>query len=201
MATIGDRHYVEIPGDRLHELPPLLLPALPQARRTSKTLQDATQLVEAEEMLPLSGADSAEQQSRKFDLALQLVQQYQVFVDHWRAGESILEWIRQCETTFEARPELRPLLKPDLWPHAGRSSFVTLLKDKAVDVEGIAPEEAVGLRLTFRQPPPLRYCSDQFLLYLNPNLAVSAYAVWARLTPEPVSSLPPERFTFQVCHV
>lgn len=201
MATIGDRHYVEIPGDRLHELPPLLLSALPQARRTSKTLEDAAQLVEAEEMLPLTGVDSPEQQSRKFDLALQLVQQYQVFVDHWRAGESILEWIRQCETTFETKPDLRPLLKPDLWPHAGRSSFVTLLKDKSVDVEGIAPEEAVGLRLTFRQPPPLRYCSDQFLLYLNPNLAVSAYSAWAKLTPEPVSSLPPERFTFQVCHV
>ncbi len=201
MATLGDRLYVEIPGERLHELPPLLLPAMQQARRSSRTLQAATRLVESEELLPLDGMERPEQESRKFDLALQLVEQYREFVEHWRTGESILEWIRQCETTFEARPDLRPLLKPDLWPHAGRSSFVTLLKDKAVEVEGVAPEEAVGLRLTFRQPPPLQCCSDQFLFYLNANLGASAYSAWSKLTPEPVSSLPPERFTFRICHV
>jgi len=201
MATLGDRHYVEIPGDRLHELPPLLLPALPQVRRTSKTLEAATRLVESEDMIPLGGLEYSEQESRKFDLALQLVEQYQEFVDRWRAGESILEWTRQCEITFETRLELRPLLKPDLWPHAGRSSFVTLLKDKTVDVEGVVPGQAVGLRLAFSHPPPLKCCSDQFLFYLNASLATSAYAAWSGLTPDPVSSLPPERFSFEVHRV
>jgi len=185
----------------LHELPPLLLPALPQARRTSKTLEAATRLVESEDMIPLTGMDPSEQEARKFDLAVQLVEQYQEFVERWRAGESILEWIRQCEINFETRLELRPLLKPDLWPHAGRCSFVTLLKDKKADVEGVPAEQAVGLRLAFRQPPPLKCCSDQFLFYLSANLASSAYSAWSDLTPNPVSSLPPERFHFGVHHV
>lgn len=201
MATFGDRRYVEIPGDRLHELPPLLLPAVTQARRNSKCLEAATRLVEAEEMIPLGALAPEQQESRKFDLALQLVEQYEGFVDRWRAGESILEWIRQCEITFETRMDLRTLLKPDLWPHAGRCSFVTLLKDKNGSVEGVEPEQAVGLRLAFRQPPPLKCCSDQFLFYLNTSLASSAYGAWSGLTPDPVSSLPPERFTFEVHHV
>ena len=37
------------------------------------------------------------------DLALNLIDQYLAFVKHWQWGDSILEWIRQCETTFEAR--------------------------------------------------------------------------------------------------
>jgi hypothetical protein len=201
MATLGDRRYVEIPGDRLHELLPLLLPALSQARRTSASLEAATRLVESDEMIPLGTLDPGEQESRKFDLALQMVEQYQNFVGRWRAGESILEWIRQCEITFETRMDLRALLKPDLWPHAGRSRFVTLLKDKNCTVEGVEPEQSVGLRLAFRQPPPLKCCSDQFLFYLNTNLAASAYQAWSGLTPEPVTSLPPERFSFEIHHV
>jgi hypothetical protein len=78
---------------------------------------------------------------------------------------------------------------------------VTLLRDKNGAVEGVEPEQAVGLRLAFCQPPPLKCCSDQFLFYLNANLAASAYQAWSGLTPNPVSSLPPERFTFEVHHV
>ena len=84
------------------------------------------------------------------------------------------------------------------WPHAGRSSFVTLLADKAVETDGVALEKAVGLRLAFRQRPPIQIFSDQFLFYLNGTLASTAYQTWAHLSPDPVSSLPPERFSFQV---
>jgi hypothetical protein len=56
----------------------------------------------------------------------------------------------------------------------------------------------VGLRLTFRQVPPISCFSDQFLLLLNSSVGASAYEKWARYTPEPVSSLPPERFTFNI---
>jgi hypothetical protein len=59
-------------------------------------------------------------------------------------------------------------------------------------------ERAVGLRLTFRQPPPIRCFSNQFLFYLKGNMAASVYQTWAGMTPAPVSSFPPERFTFQV---
>ncbi len=143
-------------------------------------------------------AGSRELERRRFDLAIGMVDQYLSLLDHWKWGDSILEWIRQCEITFERRSELRLLLHPDVWPHAGRSSFVTLLEDKAVPTDGVAIDKAVGLRLTFRHPPPISCFSNQFLFYLNSTVASSAYQKWATMSPEPVSSLPPERFEFQV---
>jgi hypothetical protein len=135
---------------------------------------------------------------RKMDLAINMVDQYLHLVTQWQWGDSILEWIRQCEITFGTRLELRNLLRPDVWPHAGRSSFVTLLGDKAVSSAGIELDQAVGLRLTFRQPPPISCFSNQFLFYLNSSVASTAYRTWAHLSPNPVSSLPPERFSFEV---
>lgn len=204
MEIVGGRKFVEIPGDRLHQLPPLLLRA-PEPERLQSALAMAGSLVEEEEMVPLAPqAPAADSQidllleRRRTDLALQLVEQYAGLIRHWRLGDSILDWIRQCEMTFGMRGDLRPLLRPDVWPHAGRSSFVTLIRDKSVDTHGINPERAVGMRLSFRQPPPLDCFSDQFLLYLNGALASKAYETWSQLSPEPVSSLPPERFRFDV---
>jgi hypothetical protein len=73
-----------------------------------------------------------------------------------------------------------------------------LLSDKAVRPEGVDLQRAVGMRLTFRQPPPISCFSNQFLFYLNSNVASTAYQTWAQMAPDPVSSFPPERFTFQV---
>jgi hypothetical protein len=73
-----------------------------------------------------------------------------------------------------------------------------LLEDKGVHADGIVIEKAVGTRLTFRQPPPISCFSNQFLLLLNPSVADTAYQTWSHMVPEPVSSLPPERFSFQI---
>jgi hypothetical protein len=62
-------------------------------------------------------------------------------------------------------------------------------------------EKAVGMRLTFRQPPPLKCFSDQFLFYLHNNVADTAYHTWAGMGAEAASSLPPERFTFDVVNM
>jgi hypothetical protein len=70
-----------------------------------------------------------------------------------------------------------------------------------VETGGVGIEKAVGLRLTFRQPPPLKCFSNQFLFYLNSTVATSAYTTWARLSPAPISSLPPERFNFDVVNM
>lgn len=198
MEILGDRHFVEIPGDKLHELPPLLLHAGAEAARMSRTIEMASTLIESEDMLPVLQMEPLDQERRKMDLAIQLVEQYLGLIEHWRLGDSILDWIRQCEMTFEMRQELRPLLRPDVWPHAGRSSFVMLLRDKAIDTKGIAPESAVGTRLSFRQPPPLNCFSDQFLFYLKATLASTAYQTWSNLSPDPISAFPPERFSFEV---
>ncbi len=201
MDIVGDRSFVEIPGEKTHELPPLLIRAKNIVNSLDRILEMAGDIVESEEMiaaLPLDENTKLDFERRRMDLALNLVEQYMNLVSHWQWGDSILEWIRQCETTFDTRTDLRRLLRTDVWPHAGRSSFVTLLADKHVQPEGVPLTEAVGLRLTFRQPPPLACFSNQFLLFLNSRVAVSAYDTWASLSPAPVSSLPPERFSFQV---
>jgi hypothetical protein len=199
MEILGDRKFIEVPGSTTHELPPLLVRMAPDVKRLDKVMGMANDLIEQEDMIPAQPLAAGEaQERRKMDLALNLVDQYLGFVQHWQWGDSILEWIRQCETTFGNRIELRNLLSADVWPHAGRSSFVTLLEDKAVKTGGIGIEKAVGLRLTFRQPPPLRCFSNQFLFYLNSPVANTAYHTWADMTPSPISALPPERFMFNV---
>ena len=202
MDIVGSRKFVEIPGDTTLELPPLLVNDTPKLRRLDKVVGMANTIVDQEDLVPshpldevVSGADV---ERRKMDMAINMVENYLHLVRHWKWGDGILEWIRQCEITFGHSPALRNLLRPDLWPHAGRSSFVTLLEDKHVPTEGVDIEKAVGLRLTFRQPPPLDCFIDQFLFYLNSTLADTAYQTWLRLSPEPVSCLPPERFSLQL---
>lgn len=210
MKILGDRQFIEIPGSKTHELPPLLVRTAPGMKRLDRVMGMASDLVEQEDLFPAVAVEipeaelgrvQLERDRRKMDLAVSLVEQYLAFVQHWRWGDSILEWIRQCETTFGTRMELRNLLQADLWPHAGRSSFVVLLEDKAVETGGIGLEKAVGMRLTFRQPPPLKCFSNQFLFYLNTSVASTAYQTWAELSRSPVSSLPPERFHFDVVNM
>jgi len=199
MEIIGDRKYVEIPGERTHELPPLLVRGSAQIAPLDEVMNLAAGIVQDEVLgddAPAQAFDSLAEK-RRFDLALSLSEHYLKLVAHWRWGDSILEWIRQCEITFEAEAPLRNLLRPDLWPHAGRCSFVTLLADKSVPTHGVVLENAVGLRLAFRQPPPISCFSNQFLFYLNDSVAGSTYATWASGAGHP-ALLPPERFHFQV---
>ena len=201
MEILGDRRFVEVPGSKTHELPPLLVRTAPGVKRLDRVMEMANDLIDQEDMIPTHPLDAAmpeDAERRKMDLALNLVGQYLEFVRHWQWGDGILEWIRQCETTFETRIDLRNLLRADVWPHAGRASFVTLLEDKDVETGGVGIEKAVGMRLTFRKPPPLRCFSNQFLFYLNATLANTAYSTWAGMTPAPVSALPPERFVINV---
>jgi hypothetical protein len=202
MDILGDRRFVEIPGDRLHELPPLLVRVNQHVKRLDRVMGMASEIVQSEDLLADTSIAEfnaeADVERRRMDLAINLVEQYLSFLTTWHWGDGIVEWIRQCETTFQVTRELRPVLRPDVWPHASRSSFVTLLADKAVNSDGIDLEKAVGLRLTFRQPPPIGCFSNQFLFYLNSKVASTAYETWSHMAPEPISSLPPERFTFQV---
>ena len=205
MDIIGDRRFVEVPGGKTHELPPLLVKTVADVKRLDKMMGVATAIIEREDMVSEICADGmASEESverRKMDLALNLVDQYLGLLTHWSWGDAVIEWIRQCEITFGTRIELRNLLRSDVWPHAGRSSFVTLLEDKAVNTEGVQLEKAVGLRLAFREMPPIRCCSDQFLFYLNNSVAKSAYQTWFEMTPSPISSLPPERFAFEIVNM
>ncbi len=190
----GNREYVNIPGSKMHELPPLLVRKPSDAQEVDL----ASAIMEAEEMLPEVDVEETLLQQRKMDLALNLREQYRGLIAHWQWGESIVEWIRQCEITFQSESSLRSLLHPDVWPHASRSSFVILLADKKVPTPGVALETAVGLRLTFRQPPPIDCCSSEFLFCLNSSIAGSAYNAWARMGAGMPALLPPDRFHFDV---
>ncbi len=191
-----DRSYIDVPGFGMHELPPLLVRGVPEETSRAEVVERAAALVEAEDMLLDAPPDTLEH--RKLDLALHLADQYFGLLAHWEWGDSVIEWIRQCEITFAATSTLRPLLSEDVWPHAARSSFVDLLLDKHVPTPGVTLDRAVGLRLTFRQPPPIDCCSNQFLFFLNGRLAGAAYETWARMLPESTGHLPPNRFYFEV---
>lgn len=197
---MGTERYIEIPGSKTHELPPLLVHA-GEAVAAEEVADLDSVMLEAEDMLAPSDAAEAVVEQRKFDLALQLANQYRALMSQWHWGDSVLEWIRQCEITFESEHVLRHLLHPDVWPHASRASFVTLLRSKDVPTHGVTLERAVGLRLTFRQPPPIDCFSNQFLLYLNSSVADTAYQTWSHLGPEGLMLLPPERFHFEVVDI
>ena len=205
MEIVGGRKFIEVPGEKTHELPPLLVRSTPKMRRLDKVVGMANDIIDDEDLIPIPALDALateeEVDRRKMDLAINLVDQYLQLVNQWQWGDSILEWIRQCEISFGTRIELRNLLRTDVWPHAGRASFVTLLSDKAVAREEVVLDRAVGLRLTFRQPPPISCFSNQFLFYLNSSVATTAYQTWAHMSPDPMHSLPPERFAFQVIHM
>jgi hypothetical protein len=192
---------VEIPGSKTHELPPLLVRVTHEVKRLDKVMGMAEELVEQEDLLAAAPQIPLEMERRRMDLAINVVDQYLAFIGQWQWGNGILEWIRQCETTFGTRLELRNVLSNDVWPHAGRASFVTLLADKNLETGGVSLEKAVGMRLTFREPPPLKCFSNQFLFYLNSTVANSAYQTWSAMSKGPVSALPPERFHFDVIHM
>ena len=192
--------YIKIPGSKTHELPPLLVHATGYGQPAEDELASRV-LGEAEDMLPASDADADVLERRRFELALQLTEHYRGLLAHWLWGDSILEWVRQCEISFECEETLRVLLHPDVWPHASRASFVNLLVEKDVRAPGVALEQAVGLRLTFRQPPPIDCFSSQFLFYLNSKVADTAYQTWSHLVPEATSLLPPDRFHFDVLSI
>ncbi len=191
--------YIDIPGSGTHELPPLLVHGSAQeGTPLSEVVGMAAGIIEAEDILGAGPAEESVIEQRKFDLALNLAEQYMHLVSSWQWGDSILEWVRQCEITFEGCEALRSLLHPDVWPHAGRSSFVNLLMEKSVPTHGVGVENAVGLRLTFRQPPPIDCFSNQFLFYLNSSMTSTAYRTWARLAQSTPALFPPDRFHFQV---
>ena len=191
-----NRHYIAVPGAGTHELPPLLVRTIPEDASREELVERATEIIETEDMV--EGIESEITIHRKLDLAIHLADQYLGLLCHWAWGDSVIEWIRQCEITFESTGALRHLLSPDVWPHAARSSFVDLLLDKHVPTRGVALDRAVGMRLTFRQPPPIDCCSNQFLFFLNGRLAGTAYETWARMSPDSLAHLPPDRFHFEV---
>jgi len=201
MEIIGDRKFVEVPGGKTHELPPLLVKTVPDVKRMDKMMYLAAEIIEQEEMIPVASLPFASEEileARKMDLALNLVDQYMGLLSHWHWGDAVIEWIRQCEITFGTRLELRNLLRGDLWPHAGRSSFVKLLEDKSVQTGAVHLDKAVGIRLAYRRMPPLGCYTDQFLFYLSESAFLNVYRSWMGITPSGDASLPPERFHFDV---
>ena len=202
VQILGNRRYVEIPGDSSFELPPLMLRSGPNLRKLDKLVHSAGDIVDSESLIPGPTQDALDAENMlaqvRFGLAANLVEQYRIFVLHWTWGESVLDWIQQCETSFESQPNLRALLRPDVWPHAGRASFVTLLEDKQAADKHIVLQNAMGYRLTFRQPPPIDFFSEKFLFFLNSSVAETAYRAWAAAAGGDEASFPPERFQFFV---
>ena len=69
------RAYINIPGSKTHELPPLLVRSVPEGTDLATVMDRAGDIVESEEMLS-EMADVPETERRKYDLALNLTEQY-----------------------------------------------------------------------------------------------------------------------------
>jgi len=152
-----DGRYIDIPGIKTHELPPLLLHTAAEYP-PAESADLSSVMLEAEDMLPAADVTCEILEQRKLDLALQLTEQYKGLLSHWLWGDSILEWIRQCEITFDSEEALRRILHPDVWPHASRASFVWLLIDKHVPTHGVELENfppAAAHRLLLQSVPVL----------------------------------------------
>ena len=142
--------YIEVPGSATHELPPLLVRGIPSDASRVEVMFRATAIIDTGDMLADAAPDVLEH--RKLDLALHLTEQYFGLLTHWAWGDSVVEWIRQCEITFETTTVLRHLLSRDIWPHAARSSFVDLLLEKHVPTPGVALDRAVPAARTAAPP-------------------------------------------------
>ncbi len=204
MDILGDNTYVEIPGDDVYELPPLLLGASQSPRRAEKAMKMAEDIVREGGIIPdsiLYTLNPADLEQRQMGIAVNLVERYLALHKQWYQGKCIQKWVTDCELTFSLKGNLNKLLRPDLWPHAGRISFISLLKTKAPEQIPTRVEEALGLRLTFNRFPPLVCLTDQFLLLHAPTIAGQAFETWAKKAPAPTSLLPAERFNFQVVDI
>ena len=51
MDIVGDRKFVEVPGEKTHELPPLLVRTTPNVRRLDRVVGMANNLIDAEDMI------------------------------------------------------------------------------------------------------------------------------------------------------
>lgn len=201
---IGEREFIEIPGDpsRTFELPPLLITKEVEAVISNKKLLDVIEndgLIEAPDSVVIDDKILKMIDAARHSMAVNLSDKYVEIVTYWHLGNSILQWVNQCETTFRSVEVLKFLVRPDVWPRADQKNIAELLPDKSICQE----EElklAVGARLSYRKLPPAECFSDKFLFFLEPAAAMAAYDAWAIMSPQR-ASLPPERFHFEVIDI
>ncbi len=58
MTIVGDRRFVEVPGGKTHELPPLLVRTVPDVKRLDKMMGIAAEIIEQEDMVPSVPCDA-----------------------------------------------------------------------------------------------------------------------------------------------
>ena len=192
-----DGRYIDIPGTVTHELPPLLVHTATGVGEDAEIANFESILPEAEDMIASVAAPEAEFEQRRFDLAVQLANQYKGLLAYWWWGDSVLEWVRQCEITFENEDALRKLLHPDVWPHASRASFVALLMEKGIATQGVALDRAVGMQCV-PAAAAHRVRFQPVSVLSGPTIGQTAYATWSQLAPRTSALLPPSRFHFEV---
>jgi hypothetical protein len=200
MDTADKSYLLEIPGDKVYELPPFCLSGKPQALWSEVNFRNAEKLVREEGLIPNTSStvlDPGTALRQEHDLAINIAERYRRLQLLWRLGDDILRWVTHCETTFKLNATLNPFLSPDIWPHAGRTSFIHLLETKNI-ADALETEQAIGLRLAFRKPLPLNCLSDQFLFFLSPAVTKEAFITWTSMVPPPIHRFPPNRFDFQV---
>ncbi|MBV8807859.1 MAG: hypothetical protein JO033_04220, partial [Acidobacteriaceae bacterium] len=58
MDIVGDRRFVEVPGGKTHELPPLLVKTVPDVKRLDRMMTIASEIIDQEDMIASVPADA-----------------------------------------------------------------------------------------------------------------------------------------------
>src|SRR3954467_15848762 len=101
MDIVGERKFVEVPGGKTHELPPLLVKTAPDVKRLDRMMGIAAEIIEQEDMVPTVTCDKIADEDlgerRKLDLALNLVDLCMGLLSHWHWGDAVVQRIRKRE--------------------------------------------------------------------------------------------------------
>src|SRR5579871_5363418 len=98
-----DERYIEIPGSKTHELPPLLVHSAAEHSGDEDEGDLAAVMSEADDMLAASDVDEVILDRRRYDLALQLKEQYKGMLSHWLWVESALSGSGSARSLLSAR--------------------------------------------------------------------------------------------------
>ncbi|MBI4054086.1 MAG: hypothetical protein HY397_02025 [Candidatus Doudnabacteria bacterium] len=182
------------------ELPPLLVRTLASSVPSARLLAAAQEIVSSD-CLVASRLPQPLIVQNTHELALNLAERYLTLAVAWLWGDSILSWIKQCETAFQVNSYLSALVYPDLWPHCYRVGFVELARSKKVQPEGFDLDETVGFRLNFRTLPRIELLTDLFIMAFNREVLMAGYRAWSGMVAERGVALPSGWFSFQVIKV
>lgn len=188
---IGGLKFVELPGNHIIELPPLILSTV----NNKFEYKNIKTVFEKNDRLIDKNVDP--EKIRHFDLALNILNLYSEFSKTWSTGNCIFRWIEQCRTNRNINDPLSPVLAKT-WPdNLDLLRFGHLIEAKRIELDGKDIYSCLGIRYMFDQIPPIEYLSSEYLA-IQDQIARNNFCNAIKNCVQSDTLLPTERFNFQV---